>query len=139
MIICWLLFSTVFQGQGKIAEAYETGISILTQLGETVPESVSHEAIQTMIAETLKMYHSVYDDDWLKTKMEDKNLQSVIKIFVPMYVLATFCQPDLMAHYFICKAVQLSLQNGLCRYTPISFLNFSSIINRDGSHAKLAQ
>eukprot|EP00985_Skeletonema_marinoi_P029450 scaffold27900_cov117-Skeletonema_marinoi.AAC.1 len=35
--------SPVFQAQGKVADAYGTCSSILTQLGETIPDSVDPE------------------------------------------------------------------------------------------------
>eukprot|EP00985_Skeletonema_marinoi_P035549 scaffold46894_cov336-Skeletonema_marinoi.AAC.1 len=35
--------SPVFQAQGKVVDAYRTCSSILTQLGETIPDSVDPE------------------------------------------------------------------------------------------------
>ena len=59
--------------QGQWGEAYTTCSSILTQLGETVPEpeSVSFETAESLVQNTLKRYTEVYGDDWLAKTMID--------------------------------------------------------------------
>ena len=131
--------SSVFLGQGKVIDTYETCSCILTQLGETVSDKISYEEVQTMIAETVKMYDEFPCDAWLETKMQDRTLQSVVKLYTVMLNAAYFCQDDHVAHYLICKMVQLSLRHGACQSTPVSFLYLSSIVNVDGSKAALAQ
>ena len=92
-----------------------------------------------MIAETLKMYNEVLCDAWLKTKMQDRTLQSVVKLYSAMVDASYFCQDDHVTHYLICKMVQVSLRHGICQSTPFSFIHLSYLINVDGSKAALAQ
>ena len=80
----------VFLGQGKVADAYETCSSVLTKLGETVSDKISYKEVQTMIAETVKMYDEIVCDEWLETKMQDRTLQSVAKLYTAMLNAACF-------------------------------------------------
>ena len=129
----------VLQGQGKVVDAYNTCSSILTQLGETISESVLLEACVEIIAETLTMHYHMFGDAWIEKEMEDKTLQNIVKFYGAMATCAYFFQEEHMVGYIICKMAQLSLRHGPCQYTPIAFLKLSYIINPDGSNAALAQ
>ena len=107
--------------------AFDTCSSILTQLGETVPDAVTVETVGGMLPETLSMYSKVYGDDWLGRKMEDTNLCSIAKFYSVISTAAYFCQPAHMVAYFTCKLVQISLQNGICEHTPLALMQLSSI------------
>ena len=117
----------VFISQGHANEAFDTCSSILTQLGETVPDAVTVETVGGMIPETLSMYSKVYGDDWLGRKMEDTNLCSITKFYSAIAAAAFFCKPSHMVGYFVCKVVQISLQNGVCEHTPLALLQLSSV------------
>eukprot|EP00984_Skeletonema_dohrnii_P012669 scaffold5171_cov139-Skeletonema_dohrnii-CCMP3373.AAC.1 len=43
---------------------------------------------------------------------------------------AYFCKPSHVVAYFVCKMVQLSLQNGVCQYTPLALMQLTSIVIR---------
>ena len=75
------LLSLVYKAQGKLVDAYNTCSFVLLHLGETIPDSVTSEDAKTMVEDTLKMYEEVYDDDWLERRMEDENLQIVVKFY----------------------------------------------------------
>eukprot|EP00984_Skeletonema_dohrnii_P009487 scaffold3626_cov69-Skeletonema_dohrnii-CCMP3373.AAC.1 len=111
--------SPVFQAQGKVVDAYGTCSSILTQLGEKIPDSVDHEVVGAMIPETLRKYDKVYCDDWLGKKMEDYTQRYVIRFYGQM-------------------VAQLSLENGVCQHTPLVFLQLSIIIMRSGNNIACA-
>ena len=86
-----------------------------------------------MIPETLRKYDEVYGDDWLGKKMEDYTLRYVVRFYGQMITSAFFFKvPHFVAH-FTCKAVQLSLQNGVCKYTPLSLLQLSNVLVRSGN------
>ena len=121
----------VFQAQGKVTDAYNTCSFVLHQLGENIPDSVAPEAAKTMIEDTLKMYEEVYDDDLLERKMEDETLRIVVKFYSAITFLAYMCRSQHTAIFFICKAVQLSLRNGACVYTPLSLLQLMGFAIQD--------
>ena len=118
--------SLVFLARGNPNKAFDTCSSILTQLGETVPDAVTVEMVGGMIPETLSMYSEVYGDDWLGRKMEDTNICSIIKFYSAIATAAFFCKPTHLGGYFACKVVQISLQNGVCEHTPLAFMQLSS-------------
>ena len=119
--------SLVFISQGHANKAFDTCSSILTQLGETVPDAVTVETVGGMIPETLSMYSQVYSDDWLGRKMEDTKLCNIVKFYSVIATAAYFCKPLHIGGYFVCKVVQISLQNGVCEHTPLALMQLSSI------------
>lgn len=134
----YICTSSVYFGQGKIVDTYDTYSSILAQLGEDVPETVSFESISAMVMDTLRMYGELCDDNWLEKKMESRSLQNVEKFYSALKNVAVFHKPQ-MVGYLVCKMVQLSLNHGVCQHTPTALLNLSWIINRDGDNAAFAQ
>ena len=95
-----------------------------------MPETVTTEMVGDMIAETLSMYSEVYGDNWLGKKMDDSTLCNIVKFYSAMATAAYFCKPLHMGAYFVCKMVQLSLRNVVCRYTPLALMQLSSIVIR---------
>lgn len=120
-----------------MADAYDTCSFVLLQLGENIPDSVTPEAATTVIDETLKMYEEVYNDDWLERKMEDETLRIVVKFYSAIIFLAFLCRSRYTAIFLICKAVQLSLRNGACVYTPLSLLQLIGFAIEDKNAANL--
>ncbi len=92
-----------------------------------------------MIPETLRKYDEVYGDDWLGKKMEDYTLRYVVRFYVQMITSAFFFKVPHIVAYFVCKVVQLSLQNGVCQHTPLSLLQLSNVLIRSGNNAQCAQ
>jgi hypothetical protein len=92
-----------------------------------------------MIPETLRLYNEVYGDDWLGNMMEDSTLRNVVKFYSEMATCAFFIKVPHVAFYFVCKVVQLSLQNGVCQHTPLAFLQLSNIIHQGGNGIEFAQ
>jgi hypothetical protein len=122
----------VFQTQGKVVDAYNTFSSILTQLGETIPDSVTPEAATDMITETLTMFEEIYDDEWKQTMMEDETLRVTVQFYCGMTLAAYFFKPRTNATWFACKAVKLCLRNGMCKHCPLSLVQLTGLaLNRD--------
>jgi hypothetical protein len=103
----------------------------LTELGENIPESVTPEAAKEMIAETLNMYSEVYDDAWSKKGMKDNTIRNIVKFYCVITSAAFFCRPKSMLVYFVCRSVQLSLQEGNCQRSPQSLIQFAMITMSD--------
>ncbi len=92
-----------------------------------------------MIPETLRKYDEVYGDEWLEQKLEDYTLRYVVRFYGQMITSAFFFKVAHIVSYYVCKAVQLSLQNGVCEYTPLSMLQLSNALTRSGNNANCAQ
>lgn len=97
---------------------------MFSQLEVTIPSSVTPEAASTTLQETLTMYEEIYGDEWIKNRLEDKKIQIIAKIY-NLFVIACFlCKERHIHAYHMCKAVQLSLQNGVCHHTPLALIHF---------------
>ena len=129
--------SLVFVLRAHPNEAYTTCSSILAQLGETIPDTVTVEMVGGIIPETLRMYSNVYGDDWLGKEMEDTNLCSIVKFYSAIADAAFFCKPAHVVGYFVCKMVQMSLRNGVCQYTPLALMQLSTIVIRINNAARV--
>ena len=122
------LASLVFLAQGYPCKAYATCSSILSQLGETVPDTVTVEMVGGIIPETLRMYSEVYGDDWLGKQMEDTKLCNIVKFYSAIATAAYFFKPTHAPAYFVCKMVQMSLRNGVCQHTPLALMQLSNMV-----------
>eukprot|EP00986_Skeletonema_menzelii_P003846 scaffold1255_cov199-Skeletonema_menzelii.AAC.2 len=65
------LLITIFLSQGKVVDAYNTCSSMLSHLGETIPETVTPQAVEAIVPETLykieKHYGAECSGRWLRT------------------------------------------------------------------------
>jgi hypothetical protein len=127
-----VIMNLVFQTQGRVVDAYNTFSCILTQLGETIPESVSPEAATGMITETVNMFEEIYDDEWKRTNMEDETLRATVQFYCGMALAAYFFKPRTIVTWYTCRAVQLCLRKGMCKHCPIALVQLTVLaLNRD--------
>ena len=71
------------------------------------------------------MYKEV-GDKWLEgEKTDDKTLNTTLHFYRAIALASFFCKSYSMALHYACKAVQLSLQRGLCECTPLTLLQFT--------------
>ena len=111
-------------------DVYNTCSSVLIKLGESIPDS-STVTTSEMIRETLKMYADV-GDKWLEgEKTDDKTLNTTLQLYRAIALASFYCKHHNMVVYFTCKAVQLTLQRGLCEFTLVSIMQFASVTTLD--------
>ena len=104
----------------------------MSQLGETIPNSVTPEAANAIVVETLAMYEEVYDDDeWLKKRLEDENICTITKFYNASVIAGHLCKSRHILIHHVCKAAQLSLKNGVCQYTPLALVHFAGFAMKD--------
>ena len=102
---------------------------MLSHLGETIPEpeTVTPKVVGKVVPETLQMVREIYGAEWLEKKIENESVRQILK-FYPALITASFFyfeQPYMMA-YFVARMVQLSLQHGVCKHTPLAFLQLTN-------------
>ncbi|KAK1741510.1 putative AAA ATPase [Skeletonema marinoi] len=130
----YYLLSQIFLTQGRVVDAYDTCSFVLLQLGETIPDLVAFDDVKTIAKDTLTMYEEVDDDDWLERKMEDETFHTKLQFYTSIAYSSFFCKSYSLLVYFTCKAVQLSLQKGICEHTPLSLLQFTGVVaNNDNA------
>ena len=118
----------VFFSQGKAVDAYNTCSSMLSHLGETIPENVTPQAVEAIVPETLYKIEKGYNEEWLGKKIENASIRQILKFYTALISASyLFKAPHVMA-YFVCRTVQLSLKYGVSKYTPLAFLQLSNIV-----------
>ena len=113
---------------------YNTCSSVLVELGESIPDS-STVTTSEMIRETLNMYNEVGDKWFEGERTHDKTLNTTLQLYRAIALASFFCKHRNMVVYFTCKAVQLTLQKGLCEFTLVSIMHFASVTTLDDNAA----
>jgi hypothetical protein len=90
-----------------------------------------------MLADTLTMYEEVYNDEWINKKLEDEKIRTIAKIYNTFVIACFLCKPRHILVYHMCRAVQLSLQNGTCQYTPLALIHFAGYAMKDEQPASI--
>ena len=117
--------------EGKPKAAYDTCTFVLRQLGEKISDSVTSEIAGSILGETLEMYDTVYGDEWLDKKLEDEKICTIALIYNKCVVACFLCKMRNVLIYHMCRAVQLSLQNGTCQYTPLALVHLAGYAMKD--------
>jgi hypothetical protein len=122
----------VLQAQGKVNDVYDTCSAILTELGESIPESYNLTIASKMTNDTLHMYAKAANKGWLERKETgDKTLRTTLQFYSAIALASYFCKSYSMVVYFTCKAVQLSLRKGICEHTSLTLIQFTSVAAND--------
>ena len=121
----------VLQAQGKVNDVYDTCSAILTELGETIPESYTFAMASRKMTATLNTFEKV-GENWIKgEKTVDRTLHKTLQFYNVIALASYFCKSYSMVIYFTCKAVQLSLQRGLCEHTASALMQFTSVVAKE--------
>ena len=114
---------------------YNICASVLTQLGETIPpESYSRSMSPIIIKKTFDAYDAVDGEVWLKReKTDDKTLDMTLQFYRAIGFASYFSKSPQIVVYFVCKAVQLSIKKGVCKYTAIAILQFAGVVITDSN------
>ncbi len=118
--------SLVLLSQNNPDRAYDTCISVLRLLGEPIPSSIEPEEASSMLADTLTMYKEVHNtEEWINKRLEDKKIQTIARIYNMFFITCYISKQKHIMVYHMCRAVQLSLKNGACQYTPLALVRFA--------------
>ena len=111
-----------------MVDAYNTCSTTLSHLGETVPETVAFQDAEAIVPETLQMVGQTFGDAWLEKEIENESVRQILKFYTAMVTATYIIKPPHFMAYFVCKMVQLSLQHGVSKYTPLALLQLSNIV-----------
>ena len=116
----------VFLSQGKAVDAYNTCSSVMSHLGETIPESVTPQEVGVIVPETIHMVREVYGAEWLGKKNENESVRQILKFYTALITASYFFKEPCVMAYFVWRTVQLSLLHGASKYTPLAFLQLTN-------------
>ncbi|KAL7490060.1 hypothetical protein ACHAW6_015800 [Cyclotella cf. meneghiniana] len=117
----------------KITEAMEKGNTILSRLGEVIPNNPSKEALDEYIQQTQSLIRGVSENDILSLRLvTDKSKLAAMKFLAQLESITVMAKPAL--HPFVTlKMVQLTMLHGLSPVSPIGFVYFGSLLAKRGS------
>lgn len=92
---------------GKMSEALEKGIGIVSRIGVCIPRDQSQAALDLLLTETLLLLNGFSEDDLLNYRMMDdrKNIMCM-KFLARLELIAFFVNPRL--HHFLVSVVESS-------------------------------
>ena len=129
----------------KIDESVEMGLTVLSQLGEDIPSSLSKKETKFHIQQTQSMLSAFSDKDLLNYRfMTDSRKLFAMKFLAKLEVSLQMIKPA-MQPIVTLKMVQLTLAHGLSPMTPIGFAYFGALLTRLGDaregyrYAKIAR
>ena len=111
-------------------DVYDTCSSVLVKLGESIPGSSTVNTSEIILT-TLYMYRQV-GTKWLEgEKTDDKTLNTTLQLYRAIALASFYCKSHKTVVYFTCKAVQLTLQRGLCEFSLSALMQFASVTTAD--------
>jgi hypothetical protein len=108
-------------------EAYNLCHGVLSQLGEEIPDSSVPSQISEMVVSTLQMVHKISDRDLLKMKKIDERLDLCMNFYSIINKAAFFIKPEMLP-FVACRMTQLTMENGLCKYSIVGLVDFASVL-----------
>ena len=77
------------------------------------------------------MYDTVYGEEWLVKKLENDKNRTIALIYNKCVIACFLCKMRNIFIHHMCRAVQLSLQNGTCQYTPLALIHLAGYAMKD--------
>ena len=111
-----LLLGTIQQDRGEVSATYNTCREVLSQLGETVPQSMSPKQTSEMIRSTLSMVKGISDSHLLAMRECDEKTRNCLKFYTLMTSVAHNAKPE-MFPFICCRMIQLTMSGQICTYS----------------------
>jgi len=126
----YFTFIEALGAQGKLSEALEVGLYVLSQLGESISMTSNTNSILTEeVTKTGKMLEGKTDAEILALKEMD-NFQKIaaMRFLVTLSAYAYFANQDLSA-LLSCRMIQMTLIYGVCKHSAIGFVAYGSLLS----------
>ena len=98
------------------------------------PESYSLSTSPIIVKKTFDAYDAVGGEVWLKReKTYDKTLDMTLQFYRAIGFASYFSKSPQIVVYFMCKAVQLSIKEGVCEHTALAIVQFAAVVINDSN------
>merc|ERR1712194_587581 len=111
---------------GKATKAYATCHYVLTQLGETIPQSLESEEVTRMVKATSNTVQKVSEINLLEMKEMNATLSISLKFYSLMAVIAFIARPHMFS-FLACRIVTLTMQHGVCKYSIMGLCQYAAV------------
>ncbi|KAL3809613.1 hypothetical protein ACHAXA_011792 [Cyclostephanos tholiformis] len=118
------LIATIYTCSKNFKEAYSLCCEVLSQRGEVIPQSFYFNQVTNMLQNTSKSLHRITVRDLLEMKEMNENLIPTMNFFSLIISAAFFAKPEIIP-FVACRMVQLTMKNGLCKYSIEGFIHLA--------------
>jgi hypothetical protein len=98
----------------------------LTQLGETIPQSLESEEVTRMVKATSNTVQKVSEINLLEMKEMNATLSISLKFYSLMAVIAFIARPHMFS-FLACRIVTLTMQHGVCKYSIMGLCQYAAV------------
>ncbi|KAL3822373.1 hypothetical protein ACHAXA_010851 [Cyclostephanos tholiformis] len=121
------LIATIHTSSKNFKEAYYLCCEVLSQLGEGIPQYFYVNQVTKMVQKTSKLLHNISDRDLLAMKEMNGKLTPTMTFFSLITSAAFFAKPEIIP-FVACRMVQLTMKNGLCKYSIVGFIQLATAL-----------
>ncbi|KAL3806506.1 hypothetical protein ACHAXA_006682 [Cyclostephanos tholiformis] len=121
------LLARILLDRKSFMEAYTLCHEVLSQLGEDIPSSLEMHQIDEMVEATLQVVERISSRDLLNMKEADESL-GISMHFFNIMASAAYMLVDEKLHFVVCRMIQLTMKNGLCKYSNLGFIQFAALL-----------
>ena len=118
--------------QGKIVEALQFGIGVLSQLGENLPsndEELTQAMVGKYVGETMALLGKEGGPSYLLewTLMEDASQIAKMKLLSQLFTFAFLASPRVYA-ILSCRMIQITLSGGVCKESSTALATMGAML-----------
>ena len=122
-----IFVATVLFDRKCSMDAYTLCHDVLSQLGEEIPESAQNNQIFKIVEATTNIMKNISDSNLLEMKEMDERHCISMAFYNIIAQAAYFVKPE-MIPFLACKMVQLTMNNGICKYSILGFVKYAGML-----------
>ena len=116
----------------KLPESCSSAISVLSELGEELPDSYAEQELKFHIKQTKIILEGYTDQDLIGfRRMDDHKKIMAMKFYARLLLSYQLIKPDSQP-IVILKMIQLTMGKGMSPVSPIAFVFFGQLLARQG-------
>jgi predicted ATPase len=130
-----LIKAYVLGGQYKLLEAIDTCMGTLKQLGIRLPSNPKTFHVLFEYAKTKRILKGRKAHDLLSLPRTSNEMQiEAIRFLNAASIFAWHADLETVASFVFLRMMRLTLQNGLCKFSPFAFATFGMLLAALGKH-----
>jgi len=119
---------TMLANRQQFKLAYDAGVEVLRQLGETIPVTVNPESIANTVKTMQAKLDGMSERDWMGFKNIESSFNHSLMQFYNQVENSSYFVNFPMFKWFSCRIVQLSLEHGFCKYSAVGMIQYATIL-----------
>jgi len=121
------LYATILHACEESDEAYTTCHEVLSQLNETIPDSVDMRSTMAIVKETGDMLQKKSDTELSEMKEMDNVLLFTLKFYTLLICIAFWKKPTIMP-FIGCRMIRISLEHGVSLDSVVGLVMYAGVL-----------